>query len=504
MTETESSSATCESVSADSTSSLAAQQASGTCIVGAGLAGIATAAALDRIASVKHMIIVDQLDATEWTCATSGAAVQLGPNGLRALLAIENGKNNNNNVDESEKKNQREEQSILKTILTKGTIIQKYIFITNDPSNPCMTIPDTTERDTGLPQVLIRWAVLRDALLDLAGFRPSSNNRNTRIALKNGIRDIIGYQPMFKQGNDQSKRVQIVRSSCTDNEPSEFPSAPLIIGADGLHTTFGALVRRKQKEHDRDGSNFLARTNGKEVLPSADSEDWKARNMGIVDGGRTNVKAVVSCDLWKEIGAKYDIVKNGGPGTTFSYFTPNGGVACFAGPAGDGYTYWSISILDEDKESKINCISNAKSKAEVKFKLLEKLKGSEAADRCNFVIELIEKTDSSVFYVARSQEREIGGSLVSDDGLVVLVGDAAHAMSPAYGQGANFAMEDAATLAVSIRDGKTLLDSLHAFSSARRERCIEMQRRSAERTAKASRGEQAEDISKWIFQWKIS
>ena len=34
-------------------------------------------------------------------------------------------------------------------------------------------------------------------------------------------------------------------------------------------------------------------------------------------------------------------------GHTYAHFASGGGVACFAGPAGDGWTYWVISITDE-------------------------------------------------------------------------------------------------------------------------------------------------------------
>jgi 2-polyprenyl-6-methoxyphenol hydroxylase-like FAD-dependent oxidoreductase len=77
-------------------------------------------------------------------------------------------------------------------------------------------------------------------------------------------------------------------------------------------------------------------------------------------------------------------------------------------------------------------------------------------------------------------------------------------MSASYGQAANFALEDAATLAACIRDGDDLMEALKDYSKKRLDRCIEMQARSAERAAKAMKGEQVEDVSKWIFQWEIA
>mmetsp|Transcript_1004 Transcript_1004/g.2894 ORF Transcript_1004/g.2894 Transcript_1004/m.2894 type:complete len:83 (-) Transcript_1004:300-548(-) len=77
-------------------------------------------------------------------------------------------------------------------------------------------------------------------------------------------------------------------------------------------------------------------------------------------------------------------------------------------------------------------------------------------------------------------------------------------MSPSYGQGPNFALEDAATLGACVRDGdRRLTSALRAYEECRLDRCAEMLRRSAERAAKATRGEAAEDVSKWIFQWEV-
>lgn len=52
---------------------------------------------------------------------------------------------------------------------------------------------------------------------------------------------------------------------------------------------------------------------------------------------------------------------------------------------------------------------------------------------------------------------------------VVYLGDAAHAMSPQLGQGANLALVDAWTLADCLSRGRPLLDSLNAYSRERQE-----------------------------------
>ena len=92
-----------------------------------------------------------------------------------------------------------------------------------------------------------------------------------------------------------------------------------------------------------------------------------------------------------------------------------------------------------------------------------------------------------------------------------------HAMNPADGQSASFAFEDAVTLALLFKQEKTRIDNseendddsfdldsaLRTYSQQRIDRCIEMQRRSEERAAKAMKGDnQAEDVSKWIYDWE--
>jgi 2-polyprenyl-6-methoxyphenol hydroxylase-like FAD-dependent oxidoreductase len=55
-------------------------------------------------------------------------------------------------------------------------------------------------------------------------------------------------------------------------------------------------------------------------------------------------------------------------------------------------------------------------------------------------------------------------------GRFVIVGDAAHAVSPASGQGASMAAEDAVALAKSLRDHAEIEAALAAFVSARKPR----------------------------------
>lgn len=310
-----------------------------------------------------------------------------------------------------------------------------------------MKIPDTAESDTGLPQVFLRWGKLREILAQR--LPPGSITLGA---------DIVGYQ--------SSEEGVILETE--SGKPVPPTKAPLVIAADGIYSKLRSSVQ----------------------------DDVKVKY-----NKRFNFKASVKLELGDEFE----------PGYTYCYFAPGGGTACFAGPAGDGYTYWAISIADNDEDpsselltlahKQSNCDDNS---AALKEELLKTLR-SLNEPLCQFAIDKVMATEPGYIYLHPSEQLEtLAESFVSKDGKLVLVGDAAHAMSPAYGQGSNFALEDAATLAVFIRDGDNLREALDAYGASRVGRCMEMQHRSEDRAVKAMKGEQVEDVSKWIFKWDVS
>ncbi|MEM7118003.1 MAG: FAD-dependent monooxygenase [Chloroflexota bacterium] len=60
-----------------------------------------------------------------------------------------------------------------------------------------------------------------------------------------------------------------------------------------------------------------------------------------------------------------------------------------------------------------------------------------------------------------------------------VLGDAAHAMTPSLGQGANSAFEDACSLAHALQNERSLPQALAAYQASRKERCHVIQARSA-------------------------
>ena len=449
--------------------SRAAQQADGTIVVGGGIAGLATAVALRTIAGVQNVRIWEQSPQSDFTNSRSGAAAQLGPNGLKALKLLSS------------------EQTVQELRDLGSELEGNAIMMRNKENTPeVLQIPDTTMQETGYPQVLVRWGILRSILADLLPSDMISNEMGGNIS---------GYTRATSTEEDSSILVQPVDPSgqfITDSNTNS--SIPLLVGADGAHSSIRALVKKSQRQQqecalNNNESNEIFVT--EEDLPMA-----KRANMKY--GGRVNIKAAVEHTLPAEFHQ----------GHTYAYFAPGGGVACFAGPAGKGFTYWAISIADTvdpvtgETKSFLD-ESNTNDPEVIHQQLLEQLNSLEAPE-IDFLLELIRKTDPSFILVQPSEEAQgLEDSLHSPDHRLVLVGDAAHAMSPAYGQASNFALEDAVTLAVCIRDHDSLDEAIERYSQLRVERCLEMQRKSAERSAKAMKGEATEDVSKWIFEWNI-
>jgi 2-polyprenyl-6-methoxyphenol hydroxylase-like FAD-dependent oxidoreductase len=77
---------------------------------------------------------------------------------------------------------------------------------------------------------------------------------------------------------------------------------------------------------------------------------------------------------------------------------------------------------------------------------------------------------------------------------VVLIGDAAHALSPSFGQGANLALEDAYVLAEELASSDDVDAALDAFVARREPRVAFVQEKTAERIALVNRGASQRDL----------
>lgn len=337
-------------------------------------------------------------------------------------------------------------EALMKEVLDAGAKLSGNTICMAPPQG-AMHMPDSAEADTGLPQVLLGWGKLRAIL---ASHVPSESITYDQTE------EFTGFA-VTEEG------VKLTSKSGIQVGPSV---SPLIIGADGINSTIGRSIN----------------------------------NTKIIYNNRINIKAIVKAELGNDCK----------PGYTNCYFAPDGSVACFAGPAGEGLSYWAISIKDEEKDKEVlsellNVSRPQKDldRSAVKEKLL-KLLQSMNEPLCQFAMDIVTKTESEYIYIQRGEQmEEVGPNLSTPDRKVVLVGDAAHAFSMSYGQAMSFALEDAATLAVCMRDADDIETAVKCYEKSRMDRCIEMEQRSKERMANRLKGVMTEDVSKWIFQWDI-
>eukprot|EP00956_Cyclotella_meneghiniana_P037825 scaffold145260_cov28-Cyclotella_meneghiniana.AAC.1 len=402
--------------------SKAATEAEGTIIVGGGISGLAMATALRNVAGISNIKVLEASVLSDFTNERAGAAAQLGPNGLRALRFISSSRED-------------EKNDVIRQVYDMGGVLEGNVMMM--PGGQSMVLPDTTRGDTGMSQVLLRWGKLRSLLMDQIP--------RDCIVTDCGS-DIAGYETNSQNNVDSQTHVRLIDSSGKPID-NNLPSTPLIIGTDGVRSVFRAMVRKSTTKLSQ---------------PKEDAgEDVKY-------GGRINIKAVVN----KSLNGEYK------SGHTYASFAPDGSVAVFAGPAGDEMTYWAISVADsvntkeDDATSTTTFIDDLPTgangrvtKESIKDELLTKLHTLDSDAYVSSVIDLIESTPVDDVYYQKSEEAtELGTHpLHSKDGHVVLAGDAAHAFSASYGQAANFALEDAATLAACIRDGDNLQNALEEY-----------------------------------------
>ena len=245
--------------------SKAAIQADGSVIIGGGIAGLAMATALRNVASVSGIKILEASSHADFTNNKAGAAAQLGPNGLRALKFITS-------------------DDVMQKVLDVGGELEGNVM--NMPGGQSMVMPDTTKADTGIPQVLIGWGMLRSLLAEQL-------DKDTIIT--DSGRDVVGYD---SSANSDSGHIHLIDAS---GNHLDMPTTPLIVGADGVRSTFRSLIRKS--------TNNIMSTGAE----SASGEDVKY-------GGRINVKAVVNKSLGDEYKSRH----------TYAAFAPDGSVAIFA------------------------------------------------------------------------------------------------------------------------------------------------------------------------------
>ncbi|MFF5788474.1 NAD(P)H-dependent oxidoreductase [Streptomyces sp. NPDC012693] len=139
------------------------------------------------------------------------------------------------------------------------------------------------------------------------------------------------------------------------------------------------------------------------------------------------------------------------------YVVNGRGIQLFVAPVGEDTLYWTAKITAPAGTWP------AKGAAGARLALLDALEGWFEP-----VVGLVRDADPEEIVVTDIHDRDPAPRWV--DGRVALLGDAAHPMVPALGQGANMALEDAAVIADTLASAATVPDALATYARERVDR----------------------------------
>jgi len=199
-----------------------------------------------------------------------------------------------------------------------------------------------------------------------------------------------------------------------------------------------------------------------DFLVGADGLHSRTRQIIAPNAPKPSYTGLISCG-----GYAYNTSLAPTPDTQHFIFGKRAFFGYFVKPSGEIYWFNNMAYPGTPRRSELEAIPSA----EWQRRLLDVHRDDPA-----FIQEII-----------RASEGTIGAYPIYDvpstptwhAGPIVLLGDAAHAMSPSAGQGSSLAMEDAIMLAKCVRDLPALEDAFAAYEQLRRER--------AERAVKFSR-----------------
>jgi 2-polyprenyl-6-methoxyphenol hydroxylase-like FAD-dependent oxidoreductase len=155
------------------------------------------------------------------------------------------------------------------------------------------------------------------------------------------------------------------------------------------------------------------------------------------------------------------------PNTQHFIFGKRAFFGYFVKPSGEIYWFNNMAYTGTPRRSELEAIPAA----EWQRRLLELHRDDPA-----FIQEIIRASEGSI---GAYPVYDVPSTPIWHRRPIVLLGDAAHAMSPSAGQGSSLAMEDAIVLAKCVRDMPALEDAFAAYEQLRRSR--------AERVVKFSR-----------------
>ncbi|CAI5973720.1 unnamed protein product [Closterium sp. NIES-65] len=283
----------------------------------------------------------------------------------------------------------------------------------------------------GFPLLNIRWQEVLDVLL---GMLPNdavhAGHRLVRFTQEEEEKEGGGGA----EGSGSVKCVFKEVSGC--EERLLEVETPLLLGADGIHSE-----ARKQ---------LLGGTAGKGVSPR--------------DNGRTHWRAIIDSSL-----CPHPLVQPRQVNTILGADR-----TATAADAGAGKLYWSLALVDSADPTVSSEPSNGGEEA--REKILRAFEGWDAVEQ------LVNATSPEL--IRESRVLDLPPLPFWVHGRVALMGDAAHAVTPALGQGGNLAFEDAAQLVECLRAHSHVSDALRSFQSLRMSRVQAVSARNTAQTKK--------------------
>jgi salicylate hydroxylase len=191
------------------------------------------------------------------------------------------------------------------------------------------------------------------------------------------------------------------------------------------------------------------------------------------DNGRTMWRAVIDAKLCHHPALQVGTITAAQKGKTM--FVINGV---------SDKLYWAYSLTDEATDGRAQVRS--KNLEEAKARLREEFKGWDLA------LHILEATDPALILERRVLDLPVLTKWTN--GRVVVLGDAAHAVTPALGQGANMAFEDGLELAIQLSSASDLSSALRTYEERRVPRAQIISAKT-----RAAGGAQPQSFYDWLY-----
>ncbi|CAI5476886.1 unnamed protein product, partial [Closterium sp. Yama58-4] len=272
----------------------------------------------------------------------------------------------------------------------------------------------------GFPMLVIGWQEVRDVLFRML----------PKDAVHTGYRLVgMSQREEAEGGGSGDGRVKCVFQKVSEGTEHQVEvETPLLLGADGIFSETRRHLLGQEEERNENGGLV-------------------GEGVGPQDKGRTIWRAIIDSSL-----VPHPLLQ---PHTTLTIMAGDRLGVVVNGH--EGKLYWGLGLPDGADPT----VSSSRSRCgeEAKEKILRAVKGWDVLPQ------LVEATPPELIHERRALDMPTLPFWVK--GRTALLGDAAHAITPELGQGANMAFEDAAQMVECIRAHSHVRHALESFQSLR-------------------------------------